>query len=53
MTYEKFKQEQDLKNERERQKALCRANQEYNRGLVKGLGLWNAHLYPALKRAET
>jgi len=53
MSYEEFKQKQDLKNEKARQIAQRRSNQAYNKGLLEGLGFWKAYLYPALKRADT
>lgn len=53
MTYEEFKRRQDIDLAKRRHEKLKKANREYNKGLVKGLGVFGMRLYPLLKRNDT
>jgi len=53
MTYEEFKQKQDVELVKKRHEVLKKANREYNRGLASGLGFCGMHLYLLLKRKDT
>jgi len=53
MTYEEFKQKQDIELGKKRHEMLKKANREYNRGLANGLGFFGMHLYPSLRRNDT
>ena len=52
-TYEEFVQNEDLKILKKKHELQIKANIAYNKGLLNGLGLKGAWLYPLLKRSTT
>ena len=53
MNYQEFVNTQELKRRKAVAEGIAAANKSYNKGLLEGLGFFNAYLYPVLKRADT